>query len=67
MTRSESARIGARASAAQRRAEKAEGMKAARAWRAQHHPVPAFGHMPFAGHRSQAEIAAADGGQARAA
>lgn len=44
--------------AAARRAEKAEGMAFARAWRAKHSPVPTIVHMPFPGHRSQAEVAA---------
>lgn len=42
-------------SARQRLAEKAEGMRFARLWRAAHHPVPAIGHMPFEGHRTSAE------------
>jgi len=56
MTNAESGKRGSVKGLAQRRAEKAAGMAAARAFRAQRHPVPAVGHMPFAGHRTQAEL-----------
>lgn len=39
------------------RPEKEAGMAAATTWRADRHPVPARGHMPFAGHRTQADVA----------
>lgn len=55
MTLGGGSRLGALKGARTRQAEKEAGMAAARLWRAQHHPVPAFGHMPFAGHRTCAE------------
>jgi hypothetical protein len=59
MTNSERGRKGAKVSLAQRRAEKAEGMAFARAWRlsrAERQPIAAVQHMPFAGHRTQQQV-----------
>lgn len=41
---------------AARVARKEAGMKAAREWARQHLALAATGHMPFAGHRTQAEV-----------
>lgn len=47
---------GRAAGIAKRRAVQEAGMTAARAWRSEHHAVPAVEHMPFEGHRTQREV-----------
>jgi hypothetical protein len=56
---------GRAAGLAKRRAVKEAGMIAARDWRDAHHPTPARGHMPFAGHRTCAEVAADEARESR--
>lgn len=63
-TREESQR-GQRGGAAARARLKEVGMTAARKWREDHHPSPAEGHMPFAGHRTCAENGEAESLSAR--